>query len=266
MQQGTQQGAPMSMPTSSAEAGRLHALRTILGTAHAAVRPRAPLALLLLCACMTTTVVAQPASVDPWQSFNRPVYLFNKAFDRFFIRPIAIVYRDYVPVPARTATRKFFDNLDGINVVVNDVLQLKFRQALGDSCRFLLNSTVGLGGLLDPASSLGLMKHYEDFGQTLGHWGVGDGGYLMLPVLGSSTLRDAVGTVPDLMLNPLRFVTDSKVRTSLVVLDMVDTRASYFAAESMIRGDEYVFVRNAYMQRREYLVLDGQVVDDFDDF
>lgn len=244
----------MSMPRTSVLAGRSSALRAV------------SLAAILVSSAMSTPVAAQPASVDPWQAFNRPMYQFNKVFDQFFIRPIAIVYRDYVPVPAKSSVRKFFDNLDDINVVVNDVLQLKFKQALGDSCRFLLNSTVGVGGLLDPASALGLMKHYEDFGQTLGHWGVGDGGYLMLPVLGSSTLRDAVGTVPDLMLNPLRFVTDSKVRTSLVVLDMVDTRASYFAAESMIRGDEYVFVRNAYMQRREYLVLDGQVVDDFDDF
>lgn len=237
-------------------------------TKSSSLKGRLPLlgAALLLSASMSTVVDAQPAAIDPWQSFNRSVYLFNKTFDRFFIRPIAIVYRDHVPVPAKSSVRKFFDNLDDINVVVNDVLQLKFRQAVGDSCRFLLNSTVGLGGLLDPASSLGLMKHYEDFGQTLGHWGVGDGGYLMLPLLGSSTLRDTVGTIPDLALNPLRFVTDSKVRTSLVVLDMVDTRASYFAAESMIRGDEYIFVRNAYMQRREYLVLDGQVVDDFDDF
>ncbi len=209
---------------------------------------------------------AQSPVLDPWQAFNRPVYQFNKVFDRFFIRPMALAYRDFLPVPAKQGVRNFFDNLDDINVVVNDVLQLKFSQALGDSGRFLINSTVGLGGLLDPASSLGLMKHYEDFGQTLGHWGVGDGGYLMLPILGSSTLRDAVGTVPDLALNPLRFVTDYRARAGLVVLDMVDTRASYFAAESMIRGDEYIFVRNAYMQRREYLVLDGQVVDEFDDF
>lgn len=227
------------------------------------------LAACLLCAALLALTspgaVAQPV-FDPWQSFNRPVYQFNKLFDRFFIGPIAIAYRDSLPLSAKIGVRNFFDNLDDINVVVNDVLQLKFRQALGDSCRFLVNSTVGLGGLLDPGSSMGLMKHYEDFGQTLGYWGVGDGGYLMLPILGSSTLRDAVGTIPDLALNPLRFVTDSKARASLVVLDMVDTRASYFAAESMIRGDEYMFVRNAYMQRREYLVLDGQVVDEFDDF
>ncbi len=227
------------------------------------------LAVGLMCAVLmaitSTKAAAQPA-LDPWQSFNRPVYHFNKFFDRLFIRPIGIVYRDHLPMPAKIGVRNFFDNLDDINVVVNDVLQLKFVQALGDSCRFLVNSTVGMGGLLDPGSSLGLIKHYEDFGQTLGYWGVGDGGYLILPVLGSSTLRDAVGTIPDLALNPLRVVADRKARVGLVVLDMVDTRASYFAAESMIRGDEYIFVRNAYMQRREYLVLDGQVVDDFDDF
>lgn len=225
-----------------------------------------PWLVLLAAWLLAGAVQAQSFPVDPWQAFNRPVYQFNKAFDLLLIRPIALVYRDYLPVPAKSGVRNFFDNLDDINVVVNDVLQLKFSQALGDSGRFLVNTTVGMGGLLDPASSLGLLKHYEDFGQTLGYWGVGDGGYLMLPILGSSTLRDAVGTIPDLVLNPLRFVTDYRARTGLVLLDMVDTRASYFAAESMIRGDEYVFVRNAYMQRREYLVLDGRVEDDFDDF
>jgi phospholipid-binding lipoprotein MlaA len=209
---------------------------------------------------------AQAPGIDPWQAINRPVYEFNKAFDGLVIRPIASVYRELVPAPAKGGVRNFFNNLDDVNVVVNDVLQLKFRQALGDSCRFLVNTTVGLGGLLDPGSSLGLYKHYEDFGQTLGYWGMGDGGYLMLPVLGSSTLRDAVGTVPDIMLNPVRFITDSKVRTSVALLDIVDTRSSYFAAETMIRGDEYVFVRNAYMQRREYLVADGKIEDDLDDF
>lgn len=230
-------------------------------------RPRwAGLLAALLLLGVAPLAQAQTAGIDPWQFINRPVYVFNKAFDRVVIRPIAVVYRDVLPTPAKTGVRNFFDNLDDINVVVNDVLQLKLRQATGDSCRFLVNSTLGIGGFFDPASSMGLLKHYEDFGQTLGYWGVGDGGYLMLPVLGSSTLRDAVGTIPDLALNPLRFVTDHKVRTSLVMLDMVDTRASYFAAESMIRGDEYIFVRNAYMQRREYLVADGRVVDEFDDF
>jgi phospholipid-binding lipoprotein MlaA len=215
---------------------------------------------------LSGTVHAQAHNIDPWQSFNRPVYGFNKAFDRVLIRPLALAYTNYLPVPAKMGVRNFFNNLDDINVVVNDVLQLKFRQALGDSCRFLINSTAGMGGLLDPAASMGLLKHYEDFGQTLGFWGMGDGGYLILPILGSSTLRDAIGTIPDLALSPLRFATEGELRVGLVLLDMVDTRTSYFAAESMIRGDEYVFVRNAYMQRREYLVLDGQVVDEFDDF
>lgn len=219
-----------------------------------------------LLAASSGGVEAQVRNIDPWQGFNRPVYAFNKAFDQLMIRPVAIVYRDYLPGPVRTGVRNFFNNLDDVNVVANDVLQLKWRQALGDTTRFVVNSTLGIGGLFDPGSSMGLLKHYEDFGQTLGYWGVGDGGYLMLPLLGSSTLRDAVGTIPDIALNPLRLVTDHKVRASLVLLDMVDTRISYLAAESMIRGDEYVFVRNAYMQRREYLVADGRVVDDLDDF
>lgn len=220
----------------------------------------------LLLAFLSLPAVAQPANIDPWQSFNRPVYRFNKGFDRILIRPLALAYRDHLPGPVKLGVRNFFENLDDVNVVVNDVLQLKLRQALGDSCRLLINTTVGMGGVLDPATSIGFRKHYEDFGQTLGYWGVGDGGYLMLPILGSSTLRDAVGTVPDIFFNPVRWLHNDRSRIGLLLTDMVDTRSSYFAAESMIRGDEYVFVRNAYMQRREYLVLDGRVVDDFDDF
>lgn len=240
--------------------------RPVVGRPLPASRLPAQVFGLLLAALTGSVASAQAVNIDPWQSFNRPVYRFNKAFDTVLIRPLALAYRDYLPGAARLGVRNFYQNLDEINVVVNDVLQFKFRQALGDSGRFVINTTVGVGGLFDPATALGLRKHYEDFGQTLGFWGVGDGGYLMLPILGSSTLRDTVGMIPDIFFNPLRLVTDGKLRTGLVLLDMVDTRSSYFAAESMIRGDEYVFVRNAYMQRREYLVADGRVVDEFDDF
>jgi phospholipid-binding lipoprotein MlaA len=209
---------------------------------------------------------AQTPDIDPWQAFNRPVFHFNRAVDGVVIKPIALGYQRFLPAQAKTGVRNFFNNIDDVNVLVNDLLQLKMQQALNDSGRLLLNSTVGLGGIFDVGERMGLLKNYEDFGQTLGYWGVGDGGYLMLPILGSSTLRDAVGSVPDYLLNPLRLVTDSKVRTSLLVLDMVDTRVGYLSAEVLIRGDEYSFVRNAYMQRREYLVADGMVQDEFDDF
>lgn len=209
---------------------------------------------------------AQTPNLDPWQAINRPVFHFNKTVDGLFFKPIAVVYDRFVPMHAKTGVRNFFNNVDDVNVLLNNLLQLKMRHALNDSGRLLVNTTLGVGGLFDIGDRIGMRKNYEDFGQTLGYWGVGDGGYLMLPILGSSTLRDAVGSVPDYLLNPLRFITDSKVRTSVFVLDIVDTRVGYLPAEALIRGDEYTFVRNAYMQRREYLVADGMVEDEFDDF
>lgn len=209
---------------------------------------------------------AQARGIDPWQAFNRPVYHFNKVVDGIVIKPVALVYRNYVPGVARSGVRNFFNNLDDINVLANDVLQLKMGAAANDAGRLLLNSTLGVAGVFDVAAGFGLQKNYEDFGQTLGYWGVGDGGYLMLPILGSSTLRDAVATGADYWLNPIRLVSDTATRVGLLSLDIVDTRVAYLPAEEMIRGDEYVFVRNAYMQRREYLVADGRIEDEFDDF
>lgn len=210
--------------------------------------------------------VAQSQQSDPWEGINRPLYLFNEVFDGYIVRPVAVTYDKAVPGFAKRGVSNFLDNLDDVNVIANDLLQLKMNAALRDSGRFLINTTAGMGGFLDVASELGMYKNYEDFGQTLGHWGVGDGGYLVIPFLGASTVRDTVGMVPDMLLNPIYWVTDSKTRTALFAIDTVDTRLGYLAAESMITGDEYSFVRNAYLQRREYLVNDGEVYDEFDEF
>ena len=161
----------------------------------------------------------------------------------------------------RQELQKAGKNVDGLMAEKG-----KMRNALEDSCRLVLNTAAGLGGLLDVGSELGLYKNYEDFGQTLGHWGVGDGGYLVLPFLGASTVRDTVGFIPDTLLNPISWITDSKTRSALFAVDTVDTRLSYLAAETMISGDKYDFVRNAYQQRREYLVNDGEVYDELDEY
>lgn len=211
-------------------------------------------------------VLAQSPPTDPWEPLNRPLYAFNEIFDGYIVRPVALGYDKFVPRIAKRGISNFFNNLDDVNVVVNDVLQWKMRNAGRDTCRLLLNSTVGIAGLFDVADEFGLYKNNEDFGQTLGHWGLADGGYLVLPFLGASTLRDTVGLVPDLLLNPVYWVTDSKFRSFLYSADTVDTRLSYVAAEAMITGDEYEFVRNAYLQRRAYLVNDGEVHDEFDDY
>jgi len=220
---------------------------------------------LILLLCPMEFALAQP-NVDPWESFNRPMHHFNKTIDGLIIRPVALAYNDYLPAPAKTGVRNFFNNLDDVNVLMNNLLQLKFRQAGNDSGRLLINTTLGLCGLIDVADRWGMEKNYEDFGQTLGYWGVGDGGYLMLPILGSSTLRDAVGSVPDILLSPVRLFSDTQTRVAVFSLRMVDFRVAYLPAESMIRGDEYSFVRNAYMQRRAWLVADGDIYDEFDDF
>jgi phospholipid-binding lipoprotein MlaA len=208
----------------------------------------------------------QSSDPDPWEGLNRQLYAFNELFDGYIVRPVAVTYNKAMPGFARRGVHNFLENLDDVNVVANDLFQLKMNNAMRDSGRLLLNSTAGLGGFLDVASEVGLYKSHEDFGQTLGHWGVGDGGYMVLPFLGASTLRDTIGFIPDTLLNPLGWAHESEERAALFALDTVDTRLGYLAAESMITGDEYEFVRNAYLQRREYLVNDGKVYDEFDEF
>lgn len=245
----------------------MQVVKFVCGYALRAVRGRlwpAVVAPLLLVVAQSSA--AQATESDPLERINRSLYAFNQAFDGYLVRPVAVTYNEVMPGFAKRGVSNFLDNLDDVNVIVNDLLQLKMDAALRDTCRLVLNSTAGLGGVLDVASELGLYKNNEDFGQTLGHWGVGDGGYLVVPFLGASTVRDTVGMIPDMLLNPIYWVTDSKTRSALFALDTVDTRIGYLAAESMITGDEYEFVRNAYLQRREYLVRDGEVYDEFDEF
>lgn len=221
--------------------------------------------LLVLLPVQPLLAQSRPAA-DPWEVINRPVYQFNEVFDGYLVKPVALGYDRMMPRFAKRGVSNFFNNLDDVNVIVNDLLQLKMHSALQDSCRFLINTTAGIGGLVDVAGNMGMYKNYEDFGQTMGSWGMGDGGYLVLPFLGASTLRDTIGFVPDVFLNPLFWIADSKTRSGLYMLDTIDTRLTYVAAESMITGDKYVFVRNAYLQRRAYLVADGEVHDEFDNF
>ena len=209
---------------------------------------------------------AQAPVSDPWEKLNRPVYEFNQILDAWLIRPVAVTYFRLTPQPVKRGVSNFFNNLDDVNVVVNDVLQWKLDNAVNDSSRLLLNTTIGIAGFIDVASRVGLYKHYEDFGQTLGVWGFDDGGYLMLPLFGASTVRDAVGLIPDMIFNPISWIDERDTRLVFYSMDIVDTRLTYMAAESMVSGDRYQFVRNAYLQRRDYLIADGQVYDEFDDF
>ena len=204
--------------------------------------------------------VSAPDERDPWESFNRSVYAFNDGFDRAIARPVAETYRDYLPNFVQTGVANFFSNLDDILVIVNDLLQLKFKQAIQDLGRFVWNTTAGLFGLIDVATHLDLPKNNEDFGQTLAVWGVGDGPYLVLPLLGPSNVRDTAGLVGDWYVDPLINVRDQETRWGLIALRAVDKRASLLEATRIMEKsgiDPYVFMRNAYFQLRENQIYDG---------
>ncbi|MGH8740739.1 MAG: MlaA family lipoprotein [Burkholderiales bacterium] len=198
---------------------------------------------------------------DPWEGFNRGVYKFNDVVDEALARPVATAYRDLVHVQIRDRVRNFFSNIGDVFIGVNNVLQGKFHEGLEDFSRVAFNSTLGLFGIHDIASEMGIEKHNEDFGQTFGWWGIGDGPYLVLPILGSSTLRDGLGTVPDLWLDPLGEVRPINLRNSLAALRLTGARADLLDASRILEQaalDKYVFQRDAYLQRRRSLVYDGR--------
>lgn len=203
---------------------------------------------------------------DPWRDTNERVFAFNDFFDQLLVRPVAATYTTFVPRFARQGIGNFFSNINDINVLVNNLLQLKLDDALSDSGRFFINSTVGIVGFIDVATGMGLEKNEEDFGQTLGVWGVGSGPYVVLPVFGSSNVRDSFGLILDTVFNPIQYHDEASVRLSLFMVEEIDTRASLLSLDELVSGDRYLFFREAYMQRRDYLVADGQIDDEFGDF
>jgi phospholipid-binding lipoprotein MlaA len=202
-----------------------------------------------------------PDERDPFESYNRSMYAFNDALDRTLLRPVAEVYSEYTPSPVKTGVGNFFSNLGDVRVLLNDILQFKFAQAASDFSRLVWNSTVGLFGLLDVASSLELPKHDEDFGQTLAVWGIGDGPYLVLPFFGPSTVRDTVGLAGDLSADPLRYIIeDDTTYLGAVAMRALNKRANLLSATRVLDQaaiDPYVFVRDAYLQHRRNLIYDG---------
>ena len=220
----------------------------------------------LLLLCVFSIAPAQAQTYDPWREANERVFTLNDYFDRIVVRPVSIAYTTFTPRIARQGIRNIFSNIDDINVFVNNLLQLKFDAALNDSGRLLVNTTLGLGGVLDVAGGYGLSKNEEDFGQTLGRWGVAAGPYVMLPVFGASNLRDSFGLVLDTLFNPIQYHKDESLRLTLFFVRETDSRSGRLALDELITGNRYLFVREAYVQRREYLVTDGQVEDEFGDF
>ncbi len=197
---------------------------------------------------------------DPMEPFNRGVFGFNEALDKVVIKPVATVYKAVTPEPVRDGVGHFFANLEDAWSAFNSVLQFKPQSALDNFMRFMVNTTLGLAGVIDVASDMRLERHPEDFGQTLGHWGMASGPFVMLPVLGPSTLRDTVALPVDFKGDIVANVEHVASRNSLKALNIVDVRASYLNASSVIEDaalDKYSFTRDAYLQRRQYSVFDG---------
>jgi phospholipid-binding lipoprotein MlaA len=212
------------------------------------------------------SVPGPPDERDPFESYNRAMYAFNDSVDNAVLRPVAQTYQDYMPDIAQTGISNFFDNIGDLTNMVNNLLQFKIENAVSDFGRILWNSTVGIFGLIDVATHMGLQKHDEDFGQTLAVWGVPDGPYLVLPLLGPSTIRDTVGLVGDIYVDPLFAIEEEgNVYWGLVILRFIDTRADLLSASRVLEEaaiDPYIFVRDAYLQHRRNLIYDGNPPQD----
>jgi phospholipid-binding lipoprotein MlaA len=217
-----------------------------------------------LVGCASLPPGHQPDARDRFERVNRSIYAFNVTFDRAVLHPAAVGYVRITPTPVRRSVSNFLSNLAYPRTIINDALQGKFRDAGNDIARLLMNSVIGIGGLFDPASHAGLDRHVEDFGLTLGHWGVGDGPFVMLPFLGPSSVRDTVGLIPDEATYPSWYISNPYATWSLFVVNAVDIRVSLFPTDKPIASayDPYAFVRNAYLQHRDYLVHGDSAASD----
>jgi len=206
----------------------------------------ASLGRMLACAgLMALPLAGQAATEDPWESFNRPVFRFNDAVDTYALKPLAQGYRKVTPQFVETGVHNVFRNMWEVGNLANNLLQGKIHDAGVDTSRLLFNTTLGGLGFFDVATRMGLQRSDEDFGQTLGAWGVQSGPYLVLPLLGPSSLRDAPAKIPDSYLTPYPHIDHVPTRNVLRGVNVVDTRASLLDAERMVSGDKYIFIRNA---------------------
>ena len=226
------------------------------------------IATLMLSGCATTqNSDTESDNNDPFESLNRVTYSFNSAIDKAVLRPIAKGYDTVAPEPVKIGVSNFYSNLEEVPTVVNDILQGKIYDAFSDLGRFIINTTLGLAGLIDVASDLGFEKHDEDFAQTLGAWGFESGPYLMLPIFGPSSIRGLVRMPVDSYSSLTQDVDHISTRNSIYFMEIVDLRYRLLALDEQLEDalDEYSFVRDAYRMRREYLVYDGDPPEE-DDF
>ena len=207
---------------------------------------------------------------DPFEDPNRDIFIFNEKLDEKLLKPAALTYRKVTPQFARTGVTNFFNNLEEIDTTINQVLQGEIKYAFNDASRFVINSTIGLLGLIDVASKMGLERHEEDFGQTLGVWGFNSGPYIMIPFLGPSNPRDLLSRPISSFLSGTFAMEDNDVKLTLIGIDALETRERLLDAETLIIGDKYIFVKDAYVQSREYEINNGstendEFLDDMDD-
>lgn len=225
------------------------------------------LSLLLLSACSNNQLVKE--DYDPLEPLNRKIYAFNDFFDRTIARPIAQAYNDYIPDPIQTGVFNFYSNVDDASVALNDLLQLKGQQALQDTTRLLINSSIGILGLIDFATDMGFPKHDEDLNQTLGYWGAPDGPYLMMPFLGPYNVRSLVSASLDTTyINPLYYIETVSVRDNLLILDFFNTRVHLLLASEMLDMaalDPYIYVRESFRQSQKSKINDGREIEPEED-
>ena len=211
------------------------------------------------------------ANDDPFEEYNRKVWVFNEFLDDNFAKPTAEVYTSITPDFIEVGITNFFRNLNELDNTANQLLQGRPLLAINDFSRFIINSTIGLGGFIDVGSKFGLERHDEDFGQTLGAWGVGSGPFLMIPIYGPSSPRGLAGRSVSSVLSGTFAIEETDVRIGLIALDAIETRARYLEVETLIIGDRYSFIRDSYMQYQAFESSNGEdqpdnFVDDMDDF
>jgi phospholipid-binding lipoprotein MlaA len=233
-------------------------------------RIAAPVAMLLLvwgsigCTTIDAARGGPGQRLDPWEEWNRKVFKFNDDLDRTVLRPVATAYTDVIPQPIRLGVANFYNNFADAWSAINNLLQGKVEAGLEDATRVGANTLFGLFGVLDVASEMGLDHHYQDFGDTLARYGVGPGAYVMLPVLGPSTVRDTAALPLNRLATPPAFFSGTGTQVGLTVLQIVNTRSSLLGASTVIDDialDKYTFIRDAYLQRRGGLVFDSDVPD-----
>lgn len=244
-------------------------------TAHFTLAPRRVARGVAAAACGAMLLLSGCASLqgadprDPIEPVNRKIYGFNDVVDRMFLKPVATTYNDVTPRPVRVGVSNFFSNASDVWSFFNNVVQLKPKESVETLARVGVNTVLGLGGVLDVASEIGIEQHKEDFGQTMGFWGVPSGPYLVLPILGPSTVRDAAALRLDTLGNPLSEIDPIRTRNQITLIGAVDTRAGYLRAGQALQEaalDPYSFIRDVYLQKRRNDIYDGRPPEDDEPF